>query len=168
LVRQCIKHKTTRLDVTRDCLNLNIVSIDLYICEVEAHKLQLSQVDSQASALALPLPLIGPKTSSPSPRITYNVRTRRRLRSPTCALRLRGNSFPLLVHSLQGVRRPCRNSFPIRLNLIQPWPIVERFLKEQVDGAVGADVGCGNGKYLAVNKAVFIVGSDRYVHHVSQ
>jgi tRNA (uracil-5-)-methyltransferase TRM9 len=28
---------------------------------------------------------------------------------------------------------------------------------------VGADVGCGNGKYLAVNKRVFIVGSDRYV-----
>lgn len=48
-------------------------------------------------------------------------------------------------------------------NHIQPWPIVERFLKEQPDGAVGADVGCGNGKYLAVNKKVFIVGSDRYV-----
>ncbi|KAJ4362126.1 tRNA methyltransferase, has a role in tRNA modification [Ascochyta clinopodiicola] len=43
----------------------------------------------------------------------------------------------------------------------KPWPIVERFLKEQEDGAVGADVGCGNGKYLAVNKEVFIVGSDR-------
>lgn len=48
-------------------------------------------------------------------------------------------------------------------NRIQPWPIVERFLKEQSDGAIGADVGCGNGKYLAVNKNVFIVGSDRYV-----
>ncbi|KAF9701365.1 hypothetical protein EKO04_000172 [Ascochyta lentis] len=43
----------------------------------------------------------------------------------------------------------------------KPWPIVERFLKEQPNGAVGADVGCGNGKYLAVNKEVFIVGSDR-------
>ncbi|EAT90995.1 hypothetical protein HBH56_173340 [Parastagonospora nodorum] len=43
----------------------------------------------------------------------------------------------------------------------KPWPIVERFLQEQRDGAVGADVGCGNGKYLAVNKKVFIVGSDR-------
>ncbi|KAF1844572.1 uracil-5--methyltransferase TRM9 [Cucurbitaria berberidis CBS 394.84] len=43
----------------------------------------------------------------------------------------------------------------------KPWPIVERFLKEQRDGTVGADVGCGNGKYLAVNKRVFIVGSDR-------
>lgn len=28
---------------------------------------------------------------------------------------------------------------------------------------MGADVGCGNGKYLAVNERVFIVGSDRYV-----
>ncbi|KAH7073867.1 S-adenosyl-L-methionine-dependent methyltransferase, partial [Paraphoma chrysanthemicola] len=43
----------------------------------------------------------------------------------------------------------------------KPWPIVERFLKEQPDGTIGADVGCGNGKYLAVNKNVFIVGSDR-------
>ncbi|KAF2128771.1 uracil-5--methyltransferase TRM9 [Dothidotthia symphoricarpi CBS 119687] len=43
----------------------------------------------------------------------------------------------------------------------KPWPIVERFLKELPDGAVGADVGCGNGKYLAVNKKVFLVGSDR-------
>lgn len=48
-------------------------------------------------------------------------------------------------------------------NRFQPWPIVERFLKEQPAGAIGADVGCGNGKYLAVNKEVFIVGSDRYV-----
>ncbi|KAF2855000.1 S-adenosyl-L-methionine-dependent methyltransferase [Plenodomus tracheiphilus IPT5] len=43
----------------------------------------------------------------------------------------------------------------------KPWPIVERFLKEQKSGAIGADVGCGNGKYLAVNPEVFIVGSDR-------
>jgi tRNA (uracil-5-)-methyltransferase TRM9 len=46
---------------------------------------------------------------------------------------------------------------------LQPWPIVERFLKELPDGAVGVDVGCGNGKYLAVNPQVFIVGSDRSV-----
>ncbi|KAF2640812.1 S-adenosyl-L-methionine-dependent methyltransferase [Massarina eburnea CBS 473.64] len=43
----------------------------------------------------------------------------------------------------------------------KPWPIVERFLTELPDGAVGADVGCGNGKYLGVNTKVFIVGSDR-------
>lgn len=45
----------------------------------------------------------------------------------------------------------------------QPWPIVERFLKELPSGSVGLDVGCGNGKYLTVNKDVFIVASDRYV-----
>ena len=44
---------------------------------------------------------------------------------------------------------------------MQPWPIIERFLKELPDGAVGVDVGCGNGKYLAVNPRVFIVGTDR-------
>lgn len=43
----------------------------------------------------------------------------------------------------------------------KPWPIIERFLKELPDGAVGLDVGCGNGKYLAVNPNIFIVGSDR-------
>ncbi|QIX01803.1 hypothetical protein AMS68_007320 [Peltaster fructicola] len=43
----------------------------------------------------------------------------------------------------------------------KPWPIVERFLQELPAGSVGLDVGCGNGKYLAVNKDVFIVASDR-------
>ncbi|RDW69167.1 tRNA (carboxymethyluridine(34)-5-O)-methyltransferase [Aspergillus mulundensis] len=43
----------------------------------------------------------------------------------------------------------------------KPWPIVERFLQEQSSGAVGLDVGCGNGKYLPVNKSVYIVASDR-------
>jgi tRNA (uracil-5-)-methyltransferase TRM9 len=43
----------------------------------------------------------------------------------------------------------------------KPWPIVERFLQERPSYSVGLDVGCGNGKYLGVNKNVFIVGSDR-------
>ncbi|KAL6234252.1 hypothetical protein BDW75DRAFT_231286 [Aspergillus navahoensis] len=43
----------------------------------------------------------------------------------------------------------------------KPWPIVERFLQDQRPGAVGLDIGCGNGKYLAVNKSVYIVASDR-------
>ncbi|KAF7119175.1 hypothetical protein CNMCM5793_008919 [Aspergillus hiratsukae] len=43
----------------------------------------------------------------------------------------------------------------------KPWPIVERFLKELAPGSIGLDVGCGNGKYLSVNKDVFIVASDR-------
>jgi len=43
----------------------------------------------------------------------------------------------------------------------KPWPIVESFLQGLPAGAVGLDVGCGNGKYLTVNKDVFIVGSDR-------
>ncbi len=45
--------------------------------------------------------------------------------------------------------------------LSQPWPLVERFLNEQRHGSIGVDVGCGNGKYLAVNNNVFIIGSDR-------
>lgn len=43
----------------------------------------------------------------------------------------------------------------------KPWPIIERFLKGLPDGSVGLDIGCGNGKYLAVNQHIFIVGSDR-------
>ena len=50
------------------------------------------------------------------------------------------------------------------LNWEQPWPIIEGFLKVLPDGSIGLDVGCGNGKYLAVNRNVFIVGSDRSVH----
>ena len=66
------------------------------------------------------------------------------------------------------MRRPVAFSrYAGALTRFQPWPIVERFLKEQEDGAIGADVGCGNGKYLAVNDRVFIVGSDRYVCAVS-
>lgn len=43
----------------------------------------------------------------------------------------------------------------------KPWPIIERFLQDLPDGSVGLDIGCGNGKYLAVNRNIFIVGSDR-------
>ncbi|EAW23016.1 tRNA (carboxymethyluridine(34)-5-O)-methyltransferase [Aspergillus fischeri NRRL 181] len=43
----------------------------------------------------------------------------------------------------------------------KPWPIVEGFLKGLAPGSIGLDVGCGNGKYLSVNKDVFIVASDR-------
>ncbi|AEO61889.1 hypothetical protein MYCTH_2312616 [Thermothelomyces thermophilus ATCC 42464] len=43
----------------------------------------------------------------------------------------------------------------------KPWPAVGSFLRSQAPGAVGLDVGCGNGKYLGVNPDVFMVGSDR-------
>ena len=43
----------------------------------------------------------------------------------------------------------------------KPWPIVERFVIDLAPGSIGLDVGCGNGKYLAVNPNVFIVASDR-------
>ncbi|KAH8906602.1 S-adenosyl-L-methionine-dependent methyltransferase [Coniochaeta sp. PMI_546] len=43
----------------------------------------------------------------------------------------------------------------------KPWPLVSRFLLDQPPGAVGLDVGCGNGKYLSVNPDLYLVGSDR-------
>ncbi|KAL6925853.1 hypothetical protein ACO0SA_000455 [Hanseniaspora valbyensis] len=43
----------------------------------------------------------------------------------------------------------------------KPWPIVANFLKTRKDYTIGIDVGCGNGKYLQLNKKLFILGSDR-------
>ena len=48
----------------------------------------------------------------------------------------------------------------------KPWPIVERFLKDLTPGSTGLDIGCGNGKYLAVNPNIFIAASDRSVNLV--
>ncbi|EGX93388.1 tRNA methyltransferase [Cordyceps militaris CM01] len=42
-----------------------------------------------------------------------------------------------------------------------PWPRVAAYLEAQRPGAVGLDVGCGNGKYLDVNPALHMLGSDR-------
>ncbi len=43
----------------------------------------------------------------------------------------------------------------------KPWPIVESFIRSLAPGAIGLDVGCGNGKYLTLNQDIFIIGSDR-------
>ncbi|KAF4457777.1 hypothetical protein F53441_350 [Fusarium austroafricanum] len=43
----------------------------------------------------------------------------------------------------------------------KPWPRVASFLTSQPPGSLGFDVGCGNGKYLRVNPAVHLLGSDR-------
>nr|CAG8492399.1 14414_t:CDS:2 [Entrophospora candida] len=43
----------------------------------------------------------------------------------------------------------------------KPWPVVENFLKELEMGSMGADIGCGNGKYFGVNKNTFMIGTDR-------
>ncbi|CCG82787.1 Putative uncharacterized protein [Taphrina deformans PYCC 5710] len=42
-----------------------------------------------------------------------------------------------------------------------PWPVVRDFLLSRTAGSIGLDIGCGNGKYLAVNPDVYIIGSDR-------
>ena len=43
----------------------------------------------------------------------------------------------------------------------KPWPFVADFLAGLAPGSVGLDVGCGNGKYLPVNRDVVLLGSDR-------
>ncbi|KAG5915539.1 hypothetical protein E4U42_008008 [Claviceps africana] len=42
-----------------------------------------------------------------------------------------------------------------------PWPFVKRFLLDQPPASIGFDIGCGNGKYLAVNPALHMLGCDR-------
>ncbi|KAG0681995.1 tRNA methyltransferase, has a role in tRNA modification [Pichia californica] len=42
----------------------------------------------------------------------------------------------------------------------KPWPIVSNFLETRKVNSFGVDVGCGNGKYIGINKKVFILGSD--------
>lgn len=41
------------------------------------------------------------------------------------------------------------------------WPKVEKFINEIEPGSLVLDVGCGNGKYLSVNKNLLMVGTDR-------
>ncbi|KAF9538261.1 tRNA methyltransferase, has a role in tRNA modification [Mortierella hygrophila] len=49
----------------------------------------------------------------------------------------------------------------------KPWPVVEEFLMTMPVGYVGADIGCGNGKYIGVNDKLFMVGSDRSSNLIS-
>jgi tRNA (uracil-5-)-methyltransferase TRM9 len=43
----------------------------------------------------------------------------------------------------------------------KPWPVVKQFLMDLSPGSIGADLGCGNGKYLWVNSNVYMIGIDR-------
>ncbi|PKS06972.1 hypothetical protein jhhlp_005568 [Lomentospora prolificans] len=43
----------------------------------------------------------------------------------------------------------------------KPWPFVSSFLHSLPPGSLGLDVGCGNGKYIAVNPNLTILASDR-------
>ncbi|KAG0341606.1 tRNA methyltransferase, has a role in tRNA modification [Podila horticola] len=49
----------------------------------------------------------------------------------------------------------------------KPWPVVEEFLTTMPAGFIGADIGCGNGKYIGVNPKLFMVGSDRSSNLIS-
>ncbi|KAM8820382.1 tRNA (carboxymethyluridine(34)-5-O)-methyltransferase ALKBH8 [Eudromia elegans] len=42
-----------------------------------------------------------------------------------------------------------------------PWPQIVEFLRSLPKGAIVADIGCGNGKYLGVNKDLYMIGCDR-------
>ncbi|XP_036049935.1 alkylated DNA repair protein alkB homolog 8 isoform X2 [Onychomys torridus] len=42
-----------------------------------------------------------------------------------------------------------------------PWPRIVEFLKALPSGSIVADIGCGNGKYLGINKELYMIGCDR-------
>ncbi|KAK2006448.1 hypothetical protein LZ32DRAFT_495787, partial [Colletotrichum eremochloae] len=49
----------------------------------------------------------------------------------------------------------------------KPWPLVASFLLSLPPGSIGLDAGCGNGKYIGVNPALYIIASDRSANLVS-
>ncbi|XP_012629167.2 tRNA (carboxymethyluridine(34)-5-O)-methyltransferase ALKBH8 isoform X1 [Microcebus murinus] len=42
-----------------------------------------------------------------------------------------------------------------------PWPLIVEFLEALPSGSIVADIGCGNGKYLGINKELYMMGCDR-------
>ncbi|XP_066154646.1 uncharacterized protein fid isoform X1 [Euwallacea fornicatus] len=45
----------------------------------------------------------------------------------------------------------------------KPWPKVQEFLEKLEPGALVCDVGCGNGKYLKVNKSIYNLGGEKSI-----
>jgi hypothetical protein len=40
-----------------------------------------------------------------------------------------------------------------------PWPRIVEFLKALPSGSIVADIGCGNGKYLGINKDLYMASN---------
>ncbi|XP_036935963.1 probable tRNA methyltransferase 9B [Acanthopagrus latus] len=59
------------------------------------------------------------------------------------------------VHSVYDKIAPYFND-----SRYKAWPKVRQFLLELQPGSIVADIGCGNGKYLHINKEVFKLGCD--------
>ncbi|XP_061916312.1 probable tRNA methyltransferase 9B isoform X1 [Entelurus aequoreus] len=59
------------------------------------------------------------------------------------------------VHSVYDKIAPYFND-----SRYKAWPKVRQFLLDQPPGSIVADIGCGNGKYLDINKEVFKLGCD--------
>jgi len=38
-----------------------------------------------------------------------------------------------------------------------PWPRVTEFIRQIPPGSLVADIGCGNGKYLGINRNIYMV-----------
>ena len=50
----------------------------------------------------------------------------------------------------------------------KPWPRVEAYLNSLPPGSLNLDVGCGNGKYLEINRdEIMTIGTDRSFNLVS-
>ncbi|WAQ99909.1 TRM9B-like protein, partial [Mya arenaria] len=74
----------------------------------------------------------------------------------SCSHGRQGAKFESLhVQNIYNEIAPCMNNLENKA-----WPHVKRFLKRFPPGAVIADIGCGNGRYMDINKATFKVGID--------
>ncbi|PKI85249.1 Trm9p [Malassezia vespertilionis] len=74
--------------------------------------------------------------------------------------------------NVHAYERATRLTAAYTINLFQPWPLIPQFLATFSHGNVGADLGCGNGKYLYLRsalatgapknqQAILTIGSDR-------
>ncbi|RKU46933.1 tRNA methyltransferase, has a role in tRNA modification [Coniochaeta pulveracea] len=81
--------------------------------------------------------------------------------SPTPAHQPQPQSDPALYESLNVHNVYSQIAPHFSQTRHKPWPLVSNFLLSQPPGSLGLDIGCGNGKYLDVNPAVYLLGSDR-------
>lgn len=78
--------------------------------------------------------------------------------TPSCAARLEQENVHRVYETIAGHFSETRHS---------PWPQVQQFVRSLEAGAVLADIGCGNGKYLVQDAELCCLGGDRSANLLS-
>ncbi|KNE71524.1 hypothetical protein AMAG_15738 [Allomyces macrogynus ATCC 38327] len=116
-----------------------------------------TQSEPQARHAATPAP--SSSTAPAASATTTNTPGKRSLAPTVVDLASVSNHAALEAESVHQVYEDIAEHFSS--TRYKPWPVVEQFLLEKKPGSIGCDVGCGNGKYLGVNRDVWTVGVDR-------